>query len=93
MRSIHERPAHTQVRAHWLSHHLIELQPLALRVYHGTYNAPVGLAPTSSVSVPAPRGHPSGAGFALHPPDPTTHGLRYARSEKICLLRQKVPSR
>ena len=35
----------------------------------------VGLAPTSSASVPAPGGRPSGASFALHPPKPNHPGI------------------
>ena len=52
----------------------------------------VGLTPTSSASVPAPGGRPSGASFALHPPKPNHQGLRRARCEKISLLKQKVPN-
>ena len=44
----------------------------------------VGLAPTSSASVPAPGGRPSGASFALHPPETNQPGitLRPRREDK-----------
>ena len=44
----------------------------------------VGLTPTSSASVPAPGGRPSGASFALHPPEPNHPGitLRPRREDK-----------
>ena len=60
------------------------LWPLAPRVYHGPFTAPVGLAPTSSVSAPAPGGRPSGASSALHPPKPSRPGitLRPRREDK-----------
>ena len=51
--------------------------------YHGTFGSSGGACTHLFISVPAPRGHPSGAGSALHSPSPATLGLRRARGEKV----------